>query len=446
LRETHSVQTSIFDSYSKHEHGVLLNKLSNVLDNHDQLLVLLSVDLIDSRRRKTGSCGLSVETIFRCVLLKQILSVSYEKLSFHLSDSVTYRTFTRLAPHQYPSRAGLQSVIRQIKPETLEQINEWLCVQWQQEGIIDSTQLRIDSTVVEANIAPPQDSQLLDDAIRVLSRHLATCHKKTGVKLRFTDQRRKSRRLAFAVFYAKNAQKEVLYPQLLTCAYRVLKQIDSALVKLELYDKEHVATEQWISKAHHFYLILCQVIKQTQQRVYEQVAVASSDKVVSIFEPHVDIIKKSARDTQYGHKINLATDTHGIVTYLSILKGNPADKVLYLPVLEEHKRVFSELPHTTVADGGYASIENASTARGKGVSRAAFHKRAGLGYHAMGVKRKTLAALRAFRAGIEGNISELKRAFGLSKATWKKHDGFKAFVWSSVLSYNLVRVARLSTA
>ncbi len=45
---------------------------------------------------------------------------------------------------------------------------------------------------------------------------------------------------------------------------------------------------------------------------------------------------------------------------------------------------------------------------------------------------------------MEGNISELKRAFGASKARWKSHEGFKAFVWVSVLSYNLLRLARLA--
>jgi len=89
---------------------------------------------------------------------------------------------------------GLQSVVRKISPESLQRISQWLCVQWQQQGIIDCTQLRIDSTVVEANIAPPSDSQLLNDAIRVLSRHLATSNRSTDLKLRFTDQRFKSRR------------------------------------------------------------------------------------------------------------------------------------------------------------------------------------------------------------------------------------------------------------
>jgi IS5 family transposase len=72
-----------------------------------------------------------------------------------------------------------------------------------------------------------------------------------------------------------------------------------------------------------------------------------------------------------------------------------------------------------------------------------FHKRVGISYLAMGVKQKTFKRLRNFRAGIEGNISELKRSYGASKAKWKGHDGFKAFVWSSVITYNLMRLARL---
>ena len=227
----------------------MLSELSCLLDDHDQLLEILSSDLIDQSRQQTGCRGLSVESVFRCLLLKQMLNISYEKLAFHLSDSITYRTFTRLAAHQHPSRAGLQSVIRKTRPETLQQINQWLCVQWQQQGIIDYKHLRIDSTIVEADIALPSDSQLLDDAIRVLSRHLSICHRRTGLKPRFTDQRDKSRRLAFAVFYAKESEKHVLYPQLLSCASVVLKQVDRAVLKLELLSKGHDTAAHWIAIA-----------------------------------------------------------------------------------------------------------------------------------------------------------------------------------------------------
>jgi len=210
MRETRTVQGSIFDSYSRHEHGVELSELSLLLDEYPEVLELLNIDLVDPNCRRTGRGGLSVESVYRCLLLKRILDVSYEKLSFHLSDSTTYRSFARLGNGHQPSRAGLQSVIRKIRPETLQQIQELLCIRWHDQGLLDCDHIRIDSTVVETNIAPPSDSGLLDDSIRVLSRQLAICHRETGFKVRFTDQRKQSKRLAFAIFHAKEAEKQLL--------------------------------------------------------------------------------------------------------------------------------------------------------------------------------------------------------------------------------------------
>jgi IS5 family transposase len=120
-----------------------------------------------------GRIGLSAESIFRCLLLKQQLRISYEQLAFHLSDSMTYRTFVRLPNQSTPSRSGLQSTIRSIRPETLEKAHEILSGNWLKEGVLSMDKLRIDSTVVASNIAPPSDSQLLNDSVRVLSRLLA---------------------------------------------------------------------------------------------------------------------------------------------------------------------------------------------------------------------------------------------------------------------------------
>jgi len=64
----------------------------------------------------------------------------------------------------------------------------------------------------------------------------------------------------------------------------------------------------------------------------------------------------------------------------------------------------------------------------------------------MGIKKKTFKMWKHFRAGVEGNISELKRAYGVGKALWKHEDGFAAFVWSSTLCYNLIRRVRFSSA
>jgi len=446
MRETRNAQASIFDFYCKHEQGVLLKSLSDLLDEHSCILNLIEQNFDKPNVAHTGACGLSLESIFRCMLLKKILKVSYRKLAFHLCDSPTFRCFARLREGQTPGHSTLQATIRRVSPQTIERINQLLMAQWVVQDKLSIDTLRIDSTVVQSNILSPRDSQLLDDGVRVLSRLMAQSRQRTGVKLRFCDQRKRSKSLAFRLFHAKKTEKEALYPTLLRCVGTTLRQIGKACdkVKLEACDAQPVTA--WIQEVQHYRSLLLRVVDQTQRRVFNDEKVPAAEKIVSLFEPHTDIIVKGQRDVMYGHKINLATQRDGFVTYLNIEHGNPSDKILYLPVLEACHEDYGQLPVATVADGGYASQANVEQARTSGVKQSVFNKPVGLGLHQMGVKRKTFESLKKFRAGIEGNISELKRAFDMAKATWKGHEGFKAYVWSSVLSYNLIRMIRFSSA
>jgi len=446
MRETRNAQASVFDFYSKHDIGRRLEELSDVLDQHPGIVTLIERDFSKHDVANTGARGLSLESIFRCLILKLTLGVSYRKLEFALSDSPTYRSFARLRGAQSPSRSALQGTLRRVSPETLQDINQLLMSHWVEDGDVSLETLRIDSTVVDSNIAPPRDSQLLDDGVRVLSRLMGHSKTRTGVKIRFVDQRKPSKSLAFRIFHAKKTEKDALYPRLLACVAVTLRQTDKALNKVRFDASASLDAQLWIQEVEHYRALLCKVIDQTQRRVFNDEKVPASEKIVSLFEPHTDIIVKGARDVQYGHKVNLATQGDGFITYMNIEDGNPADTMLYMPVLDACHNDYHKRPLAVVADGGYASQANVTLARASGVKRAVFSKRVGLSYHQMGVKKKTFAALRNFRAGIEGNISELKRAFGMSRANWKGLDGFKAYLWSAVLSYNLVRMVRFSSA
>jgi len=445
MRETRNAQASIFDYYSEHELGQRFKQLSELLDEYPRILTLVAQDFDKADVTRSGACGLSIESIFRCAVLKQITGLSYQKLAFHLSDSPTYRAFVRLRSRQSPGKSALQAAVRRVQPRTLQQIHALLVSDWIDQGALSLQALRIDSTVVASNIAPPRDSQLLDDGVRVLSRLMANSRKVTGVRIRFVDQRKPSKSLAFRIFHAKKPEKEALYPQLLNRVQVTLRQTGKAIEKVRLQAIDGTRARLWIQEIEHYRTLLLKVIDQTQRRVFNGESVPASEKIVSLFEPHTDIIVKSLRDVQYGHKINLATERHGFVTYLNIEEGNPADANLYRPVLEACRKDYQVTPHSVVADGCYASQVNVRSARALGAKRTVFNKPAGLGLHDMGVKQKTFDALRDFRAGVEGNISELKRAFGLTRATWKGYDGFLAYVWSSVLSYNLVRRIRFSS-
>jgi IS5 family transposase len=171
--------------------------------------------------------------------------------------------------------------------------------------------------------------------------------------------------------------------------------------------------------------------------------VAANEKIVSLFEPHADIIVKGSRQVEYGHKLNLTTGRSGLILDLVVEAGNPADSERFLPMLERHIAFYGEAPRQAAADGGYASRLNLSQAKALGVHDMAFHKKAGLRIKDMVKSNWVYRKLRNFRAGIESGISCLKRAFGLARCVWRGLDHFTAYVWSSAVAYNLALFVRL---
>ena len=77
MRETRNAQLSIFDNYSTHPLGQRLCAVSDLLDSNPCLLELVERDFPRDNIAQTGANGLSIESIFRCLLLKQMLQVSY---------------------------------------------------------------------------------------------------------------------------------------------------------------------------------------------------------------------------------------------------------------------------------------------------------------------------------------------------------------------------------
>lgn len=444
MRQKRTVQMSIFDIYSEHERSQHFLGLSDLLDEHPELIELAERDLLNGDAKATGCNGLSVESIFRCMLIKQITGASYRELSFMLSDSQTYRAFARLGRNSFPGKATLCSTIRRLRPETLQLIFEQLALNTWQRDELKTDMMRLDSTVVASNIAAPSDSKLLDDGIRVLSRLFAKSGERTGVKLRLKDYRQDSRKLAASIFYGKKAEKEERYPDHLVLAKKVIEQSHRAVDQVKLKSTDPLASV-WTENVLHYRRLLEQVIEQTTRRVIEGEKVPATEKIVSLFEPHTDIIVKSNRGVEYGHKINLSSNEQGIITMMMLEAGNPKDSERFIPLLEEHQKLYGHVPTTTVADGCYASLDTIDSAKEMGVKKVVFHKKNHIPVSKMGIKEKTLKKLRNFRAGIEANISELKRVFGAGKAMWKGANGFASYVWASVISYNLTHLVRLNS-
>jgi len=445
MRQERTVQASIFDLFAGHEIGRELKAMSLWLDEHPGLVGLVAGDLRRHGVKETGREGLPAESVLRCGLLKQHRQLSYEGLAFHLEDSASFRAFARLPLSWTPKKSVLQKTISVIRAETWEAINRAVLVSAREEKIELGRMVRVDSTVTAALMHEPSDSSLLWDGVRVMARLLRQADTLAGglLKIAWHDHQRAAKKRARAIKFTRRRPNRVQhYRALIKIARSTLAYADQAAKQLWQVP-DPMAVTLWQGEFHHFRPLIERIIRQTERRVLCGEQVAAGDKIVSLFEPHADIIVKGSRDVDYGHKINLTTGRSGLILDMVIEAGNPADSERFLPMLDRHIDFYGEAPHQAAADGGYASRNNLSQAKARGIRDMAFHKKAGLRVEDMVKSRWVYRKLRNFRAGIEAGISCLKRAYGLARCTWRGLDHFKAYVWSSVVAFNLALFARL---
>jgi IS5 family transposase len=433
-------QLSLEQPYIEHSHSRELAKISQILSLHPAIAELVGQDLVRGLScPHTGARGMSGDQVLRALLLKQMNGFSYRELEFHLADSVTYRTFCRFgALEPTPTRTTLAENLKKVRPETLQAIGTVVIRYAAKTGVERGRKVRVDSTVVETNVHAPTDSSLLWDGVRVLTRLLQRANERFGFGL-YTDHRRRAKRRMLAIQHTGSPSKR-------RAAYRDLLKVAGKTVGYAQRAIDHLAGqpegEKLADEFAHFTELLTRVIDQTRRRVIEGKTVRASEKLVSLFEPHTDIIRKDRRDTLYGHKVFLTGGASGLILDCVIKAGNPADTTLALPMLKRQKALYHRPPRQAAMDGGFASKDNLKHARTLGIADVCFQKKRGLKVSEMTRSSWVYKRLRDFRAGIEGLISFLKRAFGLDRCTWRGAESFATYVQASVLTANLLILAR----
>lgn len=447
MREMIGQQAGLVFTPVDHEHARELAAMSKLLDEAKGVADVVQADLLRGvTKPKTGRRGMTGELVLRAVIVKQLNGFSYEELAFHLIDSSTYRTFCRIGlADRVPSAKTLQRNIKKVRAETLIEVNRLLMSIAQHRGIERGAKMRGDCTVTESNIHAPTDSTLLDDCVRVLTRGMHRAKKL--VRVGFTDHTKRARRRTIAIQYAARKLARVpLYKDLMKVATKTARAAERAAGALDDFEGgDPVALARAIALAaelRHYVGLTRRVLDQTHRRIVQGESVPATEKVVSIFEPHADIIRKDNRNTFYGHKLYLSSGASGLITDCVVLDGNPCDSTLVVDAVERHREVFGELPRQVAFDGGFASRANLEAVKERGVTDVAFAKGRGLEVSEMAKSSWVYRRLRNFRAGIEAGISFLKRAFGLDRCTWSTLPSFKSYVWSSVIAANLLIMAR----
>ncbi len=455
MREARKTQDALRETWLNLDHAKELEAISRVLDAHPKIAELAWQDLqatSSSKQPARGAGGLSADQVVRILIVKQMNGFSYRALGFHLADSRSYQTFCRLGiTDKIPTKSSLNANLKALRPATLEAINRLLIGAAQQEKVETGRTVRTDCTVVESNIHKPSDSELLWDCVRVLTRLMVKARKVLGpVLVSFGNRTRRAKRRRKEIAYAKNAeQRQGPYRDLLRITAEVYEQglaVREILRKKEVLNglgPSEALAARGIAQALERYLTLTPLVMgQAQRRVLEGQSVPSEEKIVSIFEEHADIIRKDNRETLYGHKICLTGGASSMILDCQVLEGNPADSTLAKAMVDRQADIFSRPPRQIVFDGGFASKMNLSEIKTSGVTDVAFSKGRGLEICDMVKSSWVYKRLRDFRAGIEGNISFLKRVFGLDRCTWKSWSSFQSYVWGSIVSFNLLVLAR----
>jgi IS5 family transposase len=428
-----------------------LAKISVILDKNSSIYTLVAQDL-GIAKKATGSEGMSAEQVVKAAIIKQMEEYSYEELAFHLADSKSYRNFCLFKFGETYAKSTLNANIKAITADTWEAINRALIGYAETEDMEHGRKARIDCTVVETNIHTPTDSELLWDGVRVISRLLNRAKSElSGFQFSFMDHTRRSKRRRLAILNAKNSdQRKKEYKDLIRVAENTVGYAESAELALAGYIpptfEQGVLSWAIKQELEHYLPLVRQIICQTTRRVIHGESVPADEKLVSLFEPHTDIIRKDRRDTYYGHKICLTGGASNLILDCQVLSGNPADATLTKTMLERQQEIFGRPPLKVALDGGFASKENLQVAKEMKIKDVCFSKGRGLAEEDMCRSSYVYKALRKFRAGIESGISRLKRAFGLGRCFWKGWASFNSYVWASIVSANLLTMARIKLA
>jgi len=435
----------------------LLEPVDQLLD--DPLLVDLVRDCLAGRRpasARTGRPGIAPDRLLRCCVLKHLKGWSFRDLDRELRSNLIYRRFTRFDAEATPTYSAFSRLFAVLSPAVTEQIHQRVVGLAREQGAASGRKIRVDSTAIETNVHYPTDSTLLGDGIRVLSRSLkrmaAECQ--AGVLEVVNHGRAVKHRLleisraAKSLTQASRQRMQESYQKLLGLTRSAVRQAGLALRRCESGRLPVVGSalrmEVQAGQLRHFLPLVEKVITQTQERVFGGNRHVEG-KVLSLFEPHTQVIRKGKahKPNEFGRLVRIDEVENGIVSGYQILEGNAADTDSWLPALEQHEATFGHVPAMATADRGFFSAENERKAEDLGVEKVALPARGRLSKtRAKRQKQRWFKRALRWRAGEEATISHLKNPFSLRRATYKGERGFKRYVGWSVITKNLFSIAR----
>ena len=416
-------------------------RMDELLDANPMILWLVHEDLESlSSSAKGREAKYTTEILFRALLVHQTEQTSLRETVIRIAESGTLRGFIRLGNRSVIDYSFLDRAFKAISPETWKLVNEELAGYAVKKCDVDVSRIRTDSTVIEGNIHYPTDSSLLWDSYRVLARLLRAVRAAAPELCthRFHDRKVK-KDLVYVNRYmrsgSKGRQRELKrrFRRLLDNVCR-LRQVAEPLSH-DLIHGGDITLRALGTELKHYLPLTQQVCETAERAGLKGETVPATERIFSLFEEHTELIKrgKSNKPVEFGHSVWLAQAPQKFITDYEVMEEKIPDAELLEEITQRHKAAFRRYPDAVAADTGFRAEPDAMRRVEKQVQTVAVPGR--------GLSRaKIQACWHHFRAGIEGSISVLKRAFRLSICMYRGFKSFAASVGMAVFCHNLVHL------
>ena len=422
--------------------------ISQVLDANDEILTAVHRDLQSlSEGDSSGREGdYTSENILRALVVQHIEGLPFRETVIRIGGEAFLQDFLRMRKKPVMDYSFLDKCFLAIRPQTWRRVNELLGRHAVAEEAITTNVIRTDTTVVESNIHYPTDASLLWDTWRVASRLLSRARELTpkSVPHRFHD--RKIKRLYLYVTRYMPSKSEARQRKVRE-AFRTLIERTAWIVAIagdlcaQAASRGGEALAALVVELQSHLPSMETIVATAHRAQINGEKVPASQRVFSLFEPHTELIKRGRREkpVEFGHKVLLCESAEKFITDYEVYAKQRADCELTESVIDRHEKLFGTRPEVLAADKGFCPADEKFQELAQRVDTLAIPRRM------RDFVDKMLVHWQAFRAGIEGTISGLKRAFRLIRCYFRGFRSFEAAVGLGVFCHNLIVLADHAT-
>jgi transposase, IS5 family len=351
-----------------------------------------------------------------------------------------------------PHPTTLIKLVRRAGPDVIEQLNAALVAKLTADKLLRARKLRVDTTVVEADIDYPTDADLLEHAVRKLG-GLVRRIKGRGAasRTRFRDRGRAAgrrmkqlartlrRRTGVAMAEVDRLTGEVA--QIARHTLRQVQAVEANARRARRRRPDDGRLGRLVGELEEMITHTGRLLAQTDQRLAGNRVLP--DRLVSSSDPDARPIRKgkSRHPTQFGYTLLLAEDERGFIADHQLQRGNPPDAPQLVPAIQRVIALTGRPPGTVVGDRGFGTAANDQAVQALGVRRVGLQRNGTPGKARLAVERtRRFRRLRNWRVGVEARISHLKRAFGLRRTRLRRLGGARTWVGLGIFAYNLQRM------